>query len=88
PSRLRAFVGGDESAGPKLLGTSLHWRGLSASRMRKSKWNKALVAKLAREARRIQSDCQDGRFGEDVEWKRLFHDRFSHFYKRIEKNRP
>ncbi|KAH7881540.1 uncharacterized protein C8R40DRAFT_1065193 [Lentinula edodes] len=88
PSRLRAFVGGDESVGPKLLGTSLHWRGLSASRMRKSKWNKALVAKLAREARRIQSDCQDGRFGEDVEWKQLFHDRFSHFYKRIEKNRP
>ncbi|KAJ3885408.1 hypothetical protein GG344DRAFT_34353, partial [Lentinula edodes] len=78
--RLMAFVGGDNSAGPKLLSTSLHWYGLSASQMRNSKWNRALIAKLAREARKIQSESQDGRFGDEIEWKRLFRDRFSYFY--------
>ncbi|KAJ3722846.1 hypothetical protein C8R42DRAFT_731606 [Lentinula raphanica] len=84
---LQAHSNGDNGAGPMLVNTSLHWKGLSAAQMRKSLWNNALLGKLSREARRIHAGTPDGRFGKKVEWKDLFYDRFSKFYKTIENHR-
>ncbi|KAJ3754713.1 hypothetical protein EV360DRAFT_51104, partial [Lentinula raphanica] len=82
--RLRAFEQRVPNAGPMLLNTTLQTYGLTPDEMRQSKWNLALIAKLAREAERIQAETNDGRFGRDTaDWKRLFRTRFSRFYKSI-----
>ncbi|KAJ3738025.1 hypothetical protein EV360DRAFT_28305, partial [Lentinula raphanica] len=86
PDRLRAHQRGDKDGGPKLVNTTLDWNGLSAAQMRNSKWNNALISRLAREAHRVYSLIPDGRFGKSqtrTKWKSSFKTRFTKFYKDI-----
>jgi hypothetical protein len=87
--RLAAFLAGDTEAGPKLVNTTFHWRGLTKEQMRSSKWNRELIHKLATEANKIFSEHQDGRFGKSpIDFEQLFYDRFGKFFRMIDNFRP
>src|SRR5579875_1367969 len=82
--RCKAYEGGDSSAGPKLVNTTLEKKGLTAAKMRNSIWNKALILKLSKEAQQIWSEAVDGRFGKvPIDWRKLFRDRFQKLFKAI-----